>query len=515
MLVNIKQLRNLPKAAPDAIIVFASGETNRWSNSARTSILLPAGTQAERPQSPRAGMLRFNEDIGLIEFYDGLTWLQTSPLVPTVSAGSYSRVNVDQYGRVISGSDFETRIASSSKNTIFEIFEDGTNNSAYATFILNNTRVLKVEGRNITVDSSTSADNTASYQNLFTNFSPLHFAQTIIASATSDYHKRVNGVSSIPISWNLLLLSKNDTLLSGATPPGHFSPSIGFYNPYSSSIGLITGSDKGIQIGNAYPFVSYGNSANRNIYFPVNINSNGISVSSNGTPGMRLEVPSVGRTLEMSISYLTTAGLYERATQSHTRNALLTWTYINSNNETNVVLSCRTTTLPGSIAIGTRGDAHNLQRVGIRTQPDTIDNNAHIHVLGNLRIDGDANNLNAKGTRIASRFFNILPNSEVSAFTVIGRATSGFVTLNVDGPNTPDSEITASVYCFVFTKTLGPSKTLIQNVGNGNIFLSAIQTSPGSESFVIKLKSTSTVSAEATVTWMGGGSGRTGGVGIE
>jgi hypothetical protein len=41
---------------------------------------LAAGTTAERPTSPEAGMLRFNTDVQLVEYYDGTAWLSLFPV---------------------------------------------------------------------------------------------------------------------------------------------------------------------------------------------------------------------------------------------------------------------------------------------------------------------------------------------------------------------------------------------------------------------------------------------------
>ena len=45
--------------------------------SSTDSIILPSGTIAERPASPAAGMFRYNTDLGVIEFYDGVAWTDT------------------------------------------------------------------------------------------------------------------------------------------------------------------------------------------------------------------------------------------------------------------------------------------------------------------------------------------------------------------------------------------------------------------------------------------------------
>jgi len=39
-----------------------------------TSISLPAGTTAERPATPVAGMVRFNTELNTVEGYNGIEW---------------------------------------------------------------------------------------------------------------------------------------------------------------------------------------------------------------------------------------------------------------------------------------------------------------------------------------------------------------------------------------------------------------------------------------------------------
>ena len=38
----------------------------------------PAGTTAERPNTPEAGMIRFNTDENTFEYYDGTEWKAVS-----------------------------------------------------------------------------------------------------------------------------------------------------------------------------------------------------------------------------------------------------------------------------------------------------------------------------------------------------------------------------------------------------------------------------------------------------
>lgn len=58
-----------PLLKEDAVDVTVAGIT-----SGSGSLKLPAGTEAERDGSPAAGYLRFNEDAGGFEGYDGEEW---------------------------------------------------------------------------------------------------------------------------------------------------------------------------------------------------------------------------------------------------------------------------------------------------------------------------------------------------------------------------------------------------------------------------------------------------------
>jgi hypothetical protein len=53
--------------------------------SSTAAINLPAGTTAQRPESPTAGMVRYNSDNSSLEFYDGTTWISTN-LVPYINS---------------------------------------------------------------------------------------------------------------------------------------------------------------------------------------------------------------------------------------------------------------------------------------------------------------------------------------------------------------------------------------------------------------------------------------------
>ena len=40
-----------------------------------SGLKLPNGTTAERPTTPAAGMIRYNSDLGVVEGYDGGSWI--------------------------------------------------------------------------------------------------------------------------------------------------------------------------------------------------------------------------------------------------------------------------------------------------------------------------------------------------------------------------------------------------------------------------------------------------------
>ena len=63
---------------------------NRLLESGSTSVVMPRGSSATRPDAPIFGQFRFNTDIGLVEFYNGVVWL---PL----SAGGSISYTVDNF----------------------------------------------------------------------------------------------------------------------------------------------------------------------------------------------------------------------------------------------------------------------------------------------------------------------------------------------------------------------------------------------------------------------------------
>jgi hypothetical protein len=58
--------------------INATGTTNTFSGNvlftSTGAVKMPVGTQAERPGTPVAGMVRFNDDTDVLEVYTGATW---------------------------------------------------------------------------------------------------------------------------------------------------------------------------------------------------------------------------------------------------------------------------------------------------------------------------------------------------------------------------------------------------------------------------------------------------------
>ena len=63
---------------------------NRLLESGSTSIVIPSGSSAQRPDAPVFGQFRFNTDTALLEFFNG------SAFIPLASAGGVS-YTVDQF----------------------------------------------------------------------------------------------------------------------------------------------------------------------------------------------------------------------------------------------------------------------------------------------------------------------------------------------------------------------------------------------------------------------------------
>jgi hypothetical protein len=52
---------------------------NRRLQSGSTGVVLPTGSSVTRPEYPTFGMIRYNTDLGLVEFFNGSVWNSLSP----------------------------------------------------------------------------------------------------------------------------------------------------------------------------------------------------------------------------------------------------------------------------------------------------------------------------------------------------------------------------------------------------------------------------------------------------
>lgn len=52
---------------------------NRQLQSGSTSVVMPTGSSADRPDTPTFGQFRYNTDIGFVEYFNGIIWQSLSP----------------------------------------------------------------------------------------------------------------------------------------------------------------------------------------------------------------------------------------------------------------------------------------------------------------------------------------------------------------------------------------------------------------------------------------------------
>jgi hypothetical protein len=84
---------------------------NRELQSGSTGIRIPTGSAANRPDSPVFGMIRYNTDSGLVEFYNGTIW-------QAMSAGGSISYTVDDFTGDGSTEIFVMSIAESNEEQI-------------------------------------------------------------------------------------------------------------------------------------------------------------------------------------------------------------------------------------------------------------------------------------------------------------------------------------------------------------------------------------------------------------
>jgi hypothetical protein len=80
---------------------------NRRLQSGSSGVVLPTGSAATRPSNPTFGMIRYNTDSGLVEFFNGSIW-------STLSTGGSVTYTVDDFTGDGSTTIFTMSVAESS-----------------------------------------------------------------------------------------------------------------------------------------------------------------------------------------------------------------------------------------------------------------------------------------------------------------------------------------------------------------------------------------------------------------
>ena len=76
--LKLKQIAGPSNGKQGSVIVFDNA-TPKWSTDLSTALQLPTGTTEQRPQTPSPGMMRFNSDLGAVEFNSGSEWKRLDP----------------------------------------------------------------------------------------------------------------------------------------------------------------------------------------------------------------------------------------------------------------------------------------------------------------------------------------------------------------------------------------------------------------------------------------------------
>lgn len=84
---------------------------NRQLQSGSSGVVLPTGSSANRPENAAFGMIRYNTDTGLVEFFNGSVW-------STLSPGGSITYAVDDFSGTGSQTVFTMSIAVSSATQI-------------------------------------------------------------------------------------------------------------------------------------------------------------------------------------------------------------------------------------------------------------------------------------------------------------------------------------------------------------------------------------------------------------
>jgi len=62
----------------NGITQLQSTGTGYYNITGTNAVVIPSGTNAERPLVPTLGMIRYNTDFGFMEVYDGSSWVSVA-----------------------------------------------------------------------------------------------------------------------------------------------------------------------------------------------------------------------------------------------------------------------------------------------------------------------------------------------------------------------------------------------------------------------------------------------------
>ena len=126
---------------------------NRTIPSGSSGVRLPTGTSANRPANPAFGLMRFNTETGLIEYFNGVQFI-------SVSAGGNVNYTVDSF-------------TGDGSTTVFTMSEEETTASQVIVFV-----------GSIYQDSTTAYTVNGGFDITFTSVPPQGESISVIHSAT-------------------------------------------------------------------------------------------------------------------------------------------------------------------------------------------------------------------------------------------------------------------------------------------------------------------------------------------
>lgn len=75
-----------------AVTEFKSTGTGYYHIVGTNAVVIPSGTNFERPGSPQIGMMRYNTDLELVEIYDGTLWISVAGAASGITAGTAQEI---------------------------------------------------------------------------------------------------------------------------------------------------------------------------------------------------------------------------------------------------------------------------------------------------------------------------------------------------------------------------------------------------------------------------------------